>query len=63
MTGYQREDHFAKENGVSQRTVARKRQEPDGIPFTEWGGRVYVHVEGARKYIEQRTRKNGRVVR
>ena len=35
----------------SPRTIARKRHEPDGIPWIKWGGKIYVHVPGVRDYF------------
>ena len=44
---YELEAEFAAANGVHQRTVARARQQ--GMPFMEWGGRIWIHVPGAKR--------------
>ena len=52
---YTPEAEFAADNGVHPRTVARARQ--DGLPFMFWGGRVWIHVPGAKKWLEGRIRR------
>ena len=54
---YMTEAEFAKEHSLCQRTVSRYRHKPDGIPFAQFGGRIYVHVPGAKKWLERRTRQ------
>ena len=56
LDGYQYEEDFCHENGpLSRRTCARYRNERDGLPYVMWGGRVYIHVEGARAWLARRT--------
>ena len=38
---YVTEAKFASENGIHQRTAARYRNEPDGLPFVEFGGKLH----------------------
>ena len=55
LEDYETEADFAAANGVHQRTVSRHRQE--GLPFMVWGGRVWIHVPGAKKWLEGRVRR------
>jgi hypothetical protein len=57
LADYQPEADFAADAKVSQRTVARHRREPNGIPFMEWGGRIWIHVPGAKQYFAALTRR------
>jgi hypothetical protein len=53
--GYVLEKQFADDHGVSQHTVARYRL--DGLPWLLWGGKVFVHLPGAREYLTKRLRR------
>jgi hypothetical protein len=53
---YTEEKKFAEDNNVHQRTVARYRNQPDGLPYVMWGGRVFIHVPRARQWLESRVR-------
>jgi hypothetical protein len=55
LADYQLEDDFARSNNVSPRTVARYRNQPDGLPYVVWGGKVLVHIPGAREWLLKRT--------
>jgi hypothetical protein len=44
----------AKQAHVTERTLARYENEPDGLPFILWGGRKYYRVEVFRKFILSR---------
>ena len=57
LQDYVWEGDFAEANHVSQRTVKRARDEPDGLAWIEWGGRVYIHLPSARQYLARRTRR------
>jgi hypothetical protein len=57
LADYQPEADFAAEVNVSQRTVARHRHRPNGIPFMERGGRIWIHVPGAKQYFASLTRR------
>jgi hypothetical protein len=56
LDGYATEEKFAADNNVSKRTVAEYRKEPDGLPYTVWGGKVYIPIEQARQYLATRIR-------
>ena len=54
---YVTEAKFASENGIHQRTAARYRNEPDGLPFVEFGGKIYIHLPLAREWLEARVHR------
>jgi hypothetical protein len=56
LDGLVTEEDFARGNNVSKRTIAQYRKQPDGLPYTVWGGKVYIPVERAREYLATRTR-------
>lgn len=58
LDGYVEESVFAADNNTTQRTVARYRNQPNGIPFLKWAGKTYIHVDGAREYVKARTKRN-----
>jgi hypothetical protein len=50
---------FARDNNIHPRTVARYRNQPDGLPYVEFGGKVMISVSGAREWLMKRVqRKN-----
>ena len=56
LDGYQSEDDFCRENdNISRRTCARYRNAPDGLPYVVFGGKVFIHIEGARAWLLRRT--------
>jgi hypothetical protein len=57
LKDYQPEAEFAEEVHVSQRTVARHRNKPNGLPYMEWAGRIWIHVPGAKQYFASLTRR------
>lgn len=58
LDDYVPEAAFAEANGVGQRTISRYRNEPNGLPYMVWGGKVWIHVPGARDWIASRIRRN-----
>lgn len=57
LAGYMLEGDFAKSANVSPRTIARYRAQPDGLPYLEFGGRIYIPISDAKSWL------NGRVKR
>lgn len=41
---------------ISTRTLARYRNQPDGLPYIELGGSIYYKIDSVRKWIEARER-------
>ena len=48
---------FAKSIKVSDRTVARYENEPNGLPHLYIGGRDYVHIPSAREWLARRLKR------
>lgn len=57
LEGSEPEAAFAAANKISQRTSARYRNQPNGMPWFEWGGRVYIPIEPAREWLKARIRR------
>jgi hypothetical protein len=57
LNDYQPEADFAAGLGVSRHTVARYRTEPDGLPFAVFGGKIYIHLPGAREWMAKRIQR------
>jgi hypothetical protein len=57
LSGAAPEAKFASDNGISQRTVARYRNQTDGLPYFEFGGRVFIPIEEARAWLQARVKR------
>jgi hypothetical protein len=55
LDGYEPEDKFAADNGVSQRTIWRYRNA--GMPYLIWRGQVYIQVSGAREWLASQVKR------
>jgi hypothetical protein len=55
LDGFVPEEDFAEAHNVNPRTVARYRNQPGGMPYVKFGGRIYIDVAGARMWLEKRT--------
>jgi len=55
LEDYALEEDCAKAWNIDKRTLARYRNEPGGLPFMKLGGRVYIHLPGAREWVKRRT--------
>jgi hypothetical protein len=51
LEGFVTEEQFARDNDVSVRTSRRYRLQPDGMPYVEWGGKIYIHLETSREWL------------
>jgi hypothetical protein len=58
LADYDRRDTFARAHGVSPRTVDRYRHQ--GLPWIEWGGWIWIHRPGAKKWLDARLRQSNR---
>jgi hypothetical protein len=58
LEGFVLEDDFAVSGCMSTRTVARYRNQPDGLPYMEWAGRIYIPVDAAREWMRNRFRRD-----
>jgi hypothetical protein len=48
------EDALAAEANISKRTIARYRNEPDGLPYFRLGGRIYIRRTDWSAFVERR---------
>jgi hypothetical protein len=51
---YQLEAEWSADHYINPRTTARYRQLPDGLPFLEFGGKIYIPREAAEDWIRAR---------
>jgi hypothetical protein len=57
LTTYEKESDWAEAHGISQRTVARYRALPTGLPFLIWGGFVWIPKREGREWIASRIKR------
>jgi hypothetical protein len=57
LDGAVEESQFAADNDTTTRTLARYRNEPDGLPYFVWSGRVYYDVQAAREWLRSRMKR------
>jgi hypothetical protein len=60
LDAYVPEAAWALEHRISQRTVARYRSAPDGLPFLVWGGGVYIPRHEGAEYIKARVKRRNK---
>jgi hypothetical protein len=51
---FQLEAEWSVEHDVNPRTTARYRQLPDGLPYLEFGGKIYIPRKAAEDWIRGR---------
>ncbi|MGB8104446.1 MAG: helix-turn-helix domain-containing protein [Pseudolabrys sp.] len=56
LNGYLTKTALAKEFGVSERTIDRWRNQPNGLPFTTAGATVLFNIASVRKWLDKRER-------
>jgi hypothetical protein len=56
LEDFQPQVEFATEHNVSEHTIARYRSEPEGLPYAVFGGKIFIHIPGARKWMAKRIR-------
>jgi hypothetical protein len=56
LRGYLTKAALSKEFGVSERTIDRWRNQPNGIPYTTAGATVLFNVVSVRKWLAKRER-------
>jgi hypothetical protein len=58
LEGYQLEDDWCSEIGVSPRASQRYRLcEIPGLPYVELGGKIYIKIDEGRQWLANRTRR------
>jgi hypothetical protein len=56
LAGYVDQAEFARIHRISPRTVARYRNDAEGLPSVAFGGRVLIPLREARTWLERRIR-------
>jgi hypothetical protein len=56
LEGYVQQAQFAADNGISERTVKRYRDQPDGLPWVAFGGKVFIPILEAGEWLRRRVR-------
>jgi hypothetical protein len=57
LAEYEKEADWAAGHGISQRTAARYRALPNGLPFLTFGGFVWIPKRAGREWIASRVRR------
>jgi hypothetical protein len=60
LTNYAEQAEFAKANRISERTVVRYRNRPDGLPSVVFGGRVFIPIDLAASWLKSQVRRPNR---
>jgi hypothetical protein len=56
LSGYAEQSRFASANRLSTRTVARYRNRPNGLPWLEFGGKVFIPLDEAAAWLKAQVR-------
>jgi hypothetical protein len=56
LEGFELEEEFASSANVHPRTIKRYRDQPNGLPYLIWGGKVYIPTADAREWLLRRVR-------
>ena len=54
---YALETAWAAEHRISQRTAKRYRDQPNGLPYLQWGGEIYIPRREGAEYIKSRVKR------
>ena len=57
LEGFVDEATWAAEAEISPRTVARYRAMANGLPFIEFGGKIYIPRDDSREWIRSRIKR------
>jgi hypothetical protein len=57
LDDYQEETAWAADAKITQRTSLRYRRQPNGLPFVEFGGKVYIPLEESREWLRARIQR------
>jgi hypothetical protein len=58
LEGFVEQREFASTVDLCIKTIQRYRQQPDGLPFLEFGGRIYIGpADEARAWLLRRVRR------
>jgi hypothetical protein len=54
LAEYELEESWAPSVGLHPRTSQNYRNQPNGLPFVRWGGRIWIHKAGGAEFIRSR---------
>jgi hypothetical protein len=57
LDGYDWEPVWSANADVTQRTSARYRAMPDGLPFVKFGGKIYIPREESKEWLRSRIKR------
>jgi hypothetical protein len=57
LDGYDPEAAWAAAANVTTRTTARYRAMPNGLPFLEFGGKIYIPREESKEWLRARIKR------
>jgi hypothetical protein len=57
LSGYAGQEEFAKSNRISARTVARYRNQANGLPSVTFGGRIFIPIDEASAWLRAQVRR------
>ncbi len=57
LAGYVEQHEFARIHHITARTVARYRDRVDGMPWVQFGGRIYIPVCEAGEWLKSQVRR------
>ena len=60
LNGFATQEEFAEAHDIHPRTVTRYRKQPNGLPWMEFGGKIYIDLDGARQWLARQVRSNAR---
>lgn len=57
LEGYTEHGLWSEANNISARTTARYRNQPDGLPWVEFGGKIYIPNDEAAAWLKSRVKR------
>jgi hypothetical protein len=57
LDGYVTQDEFAAAHNIHPRTATRYRRQADGLPYIEFGGKIYINIEAARAWLSRQVKR------
>jgi hypothetical protein len=57
LAGYSDQEEFSRVNNISPRTIARYRNQVDGLPWVTFGGRVFIPLAEAAEWLRSQIRR------
>jgi hypothetical protein len=58
LAEYEWERTWSPANGISPKASKQHRDKPNGLPYIEWAGKIWIHRPGGRQYIRGLIKRN-----